>query len=459
LKRITALILFLICTSILISICSIEPVYEYSNNSHNAGQAEQSKPPDNPSGQPDIDLNPDNLINDGEIMVYKSGSYKTGTDILEGIYVAKNDGSRISKVTIKDSPEPVTEKPEIILTARFLTGSGGFAERDNYINAISKGGGTPVMPQDDTELAQLLRYGAVEYANVLAERYDGLVLTGGGDVAAHFFNQEHHPASGRPDETLDVAELALARAFIEANKPILGICRGMQVINIAMGGELIQDIPDLLGIDLKFHHDEETRHPVKIRTGSWLYDLIGAEAYVTSTHHQAIDGAAQSFTVVAQTGPVIEAMESGNILCVQFHPERMLDEGMLPLFEDFIRRCSYKNIEINYFSTHTIIEIKEGQYIDITGAELIKIEHTQEMGEELFEEYGYYPEGMYQIGFHIPEGEYTINYSNDTDFAHFAIYETTANESLLFAKMLPQESAVITLRKGQFIRLIYANMK
>jgi len=297
------------------------------------------------------------------------GLLKVGVDIPPGTYTAeKIDDSIISRVTVKDSPEPYIKNPRIVLTARYLTARSRFADRDNYIEAVSMGGGIPVMPQDDEELAKLLKEGLTEYAEILAERYDGLVLTGGGDVASHFFDQEHHPASGQPDETLDIAELALAHAFIKANKPVLGICRGMQIINIAMGGDLIQDIPDLLGLDPGIHQDDQTRHPIYINEGTWLYDLFGSQVDVNSTHHQCVGRLAQGFTVVAEAGPVIEAMISGNILCVQFHPERMLGEGMLPLFEDFIKRCSYKYIEINFFTDHLIFKAAENQYIDFSNA-------------------------------------------------------------------------------------------
>jgi len=352
-KRITALILFLLCSVGLIIVYSgFEPPLEPADDQQRSEETQPEAtgpaiPSDDRSGSSPVNLipaEPDTDKNDGsdesEVMIYKPGTYKVGTDIPAGIYIAENDGSDISKVMIRDSLEPEKEKPNIIITARYMTTRGRFAERDNYIEAVSKGGGTPVMPQDDTELARLLRTGATEYAEILAERYDGLVLSGGGDVAAHFFNQEHHPASNTPDETLDKAELALALAFIKANKPVLGICRGMQIVNVALGGELIQDIPDLLGIDPGFHQDQQTRHPIDILPGTWLYEMFGPQANVNSTHHQCVTGIPEGFTLVAQAGPVIEAMVSGNILCVQFHPERMLDEGMLPLFEDFIMRCS-----------------------------------------------------------------------------------------------------------------------
>jgi len=366
--------MFLLCSICLILVSGCETSSNPPDGFTETDGSEQQTPvPQEQPLQAYTGLSADDKNDEREeagIMVYGDGVYKVGTDIPTGEYMATNDSSAISKVTIKSNPEPETEKPEIIITSRYLTARRRFTERNNYVEAISKGGGIPVMPNDDPELAALLREGSIEYAEALAERYDGLVLSGGGDVAAHFFNQEPHPASGTPDVTLDIAELALARAFIAAGKPILGICRGMQIINIAVGGELIQDIPDLLGLNRNVHQDNRTRHPIDIEPGTWLFDLFGSHFYVNSTHHQCVDGIPQGFTLAAQAGPVIEAMESGNILCVQFHPERMLDEGMLPLFEDFVKRCSYKYIKIHYITSQITLELKEGYYIHVTGASL-----------------------------------------------------------------------------------------
>jgi len=369
-KRIIILILFLLCSAGVILIFS-----GFENTRGHQGNLQQPGPVELESTQLNRDSQPQQSIKNDEsdetrTMTFSGpGLYKVGVDIPPGTYTAERfDDSIVSKVTIKDNPEPSAEKPRIILTARYLTARSRFTDRDNYIEAISMGGGIPVMPQDDEELAKLLKEGLVEYAEILAERYDGLVLTGGGDVDSRFFGQEHHPASGQSDEILDIAELALARAFIKANKPVLGICRGMQIVNIAMGGDLIQDIPDLLGLDPKMHQDDKTRHPIEINPGTWLYDLFGPIVDVNSTHHQCVDRLAQGFTVVAEAGPVIEAMIMGNILCVQFHPERMLGEGMLPLFEDFVMRCSYKYIEINYFNDRLTFEAIENRYIEFSNA-------------------------------------------------------------------------------------------
>jgi len=458
-KRIIFLVLFLLCgLCFLVVFSSYNPMPDPQDIMTQPDATEPPIPSANSSDLPFFWLDPDYIHDGSDIMIYEPGVYKAGIDIPAGVYMAVNDGSDISRVTIKDSPEPVTEKPNIIITARYVQGSARFADREIYADAVRSGGGTPVMPYDDEDLAKILSEGLVEYASILAERYDGLLLSGGGDVAAHFFNQEHHPASNTPDEILDVAEMALFHAFYRAGKPVLGVCRGMQEINIASGGGLIQDIPDLLGLESGIHMDYETRHPIKIRTGSWLYELVGSHADVTSTHHQCVDAVARGFTVVAQTGPVIEAMESGNILGVQFHPERMLDEGMLPLFKDFIERCSYNYFEVNIFSKHIIIQIEEDQYIDVSGASLVKIEDTVGMIEAMFETYGHYPEGMYLVGHHIPEGEYRLIVADDVDFSSYAIYTDITRRSCQHSGMISTRSGIITLKTGQLVSLIHATM-
>jgi len=404
---------------------------------------------------PDVDETPPPDV-PVDIISYESGSYIVGTDIPEGFYVAVNENSDDSRVIVRENQTAHTDKPKVIVTARFANGT--FASRTTYVDAISRGGGEPIQPGDDAELYALLREGKIENAGTLAERYDGLMLTGGGDVAAHFFNQQQHPAANPPDETLDRAELALVRAFVRANKPILGICRGMQVVNIALGGELIQDIPDLLGIPFSTHNGDNVWHDIFVRRGTWLHTLTGGRVNVNSFHHQAVNPVAPGFSVVAYTGPVIEAIERGNILGVQFHPERMLDMGMLPFFEDFIYRCSHKNIAIEIFNTHTIIEIRDGQYMEVIGAKLYSLEDTAELFDEVFETNGFYPEGMYLTGIHIPAGDYILTAVDDTPFASYTVSEALAPDSILNYGEIANE-ATITLKAGEFITLVHGVMK
>ncbi|MGO5021631.1 gamma-glutamyl-gamma-aminobutyrate hydrolase family protein [Lawsonibacter sp. LCP25S3_G6] len=153
---------------------------------------------------------------------------------------------------------------------------------------------------------------------------DGLILCGGGDLDSSLFGQESR-GSEPPDPARDQAELELFRAFSQAGKPILGICRGMQLINVALGGSLIQDLSSHVRV---FHRgmDQDLVHPVRTLEGSFLHQLYGPLFSVNSFHHQAVDRLGEGLRAIAWSeGGVMEALDCPDrpILGVQFHPERM----------------------------------------------------------------------------------------------------------------------------------------
>ena len=153
---------------------------------------------------------------------------------------------------------------------------------------------------------------------------DGLLLCGGGDLESTLFGQENR-GSNPPDVDRDRAELALFHAFYQAGKPILGICRGMQVINVALGGDLIQDLP----ADQRVFHgngDEELVHPIRSLEGSLLHQLYGPLFPVNSIHHQAVHRLGEGLRAIAWSeSGFAEAIDCPGrpIFGVQFHPERM----------------------------------------------------------------------------------------------------------------------------------------
>lgn len=151
----------------------------------------------------------------------------------------------------------------------------------------------------------------------------GLVLCGGGDLAPERFGQPDR-GSHPPDRHRDEAELALFAHYHARGKPILGICRGMQVINVALGGDLIQD----LRAPARAKHAGETDriHSIRTRPGSWLAQRYGEHMTVNSAHHQAVGalGAGLHPSAWAEEGfPEALEDETGRVLGVQFHPERM----------------------------------------------------------------------------------------------------------------------------------------
>lgn len=206
----------------------------------------------------------------------------------------------------------------------------------NYCNAIIQAGGLPVI----SALAD-----AEEYADLA----DGILFTGSTcDVSPSLYGQENRKSEFCSD-ALDQMELKLFNAFREKNKPILGICRGIQIINVALGGTLIQDIPDevpTLTVHDKVCKGEAQFHPVKAKEGSLFCQLFGADFMTNSYHHQAIKDCGKGLTptVITEDG-IIEAVEHENkpIFAVQWHPERTIGQeqleltDMMPLFHHFIK--------------------------------------------------------------------------------------------------------------------------
>ena len=186
--------------------------------------------------------------------------------------------------------------------------SGEAGHTDNYCAALRGAGGEPLAgccPAPDLSCG-------------------GLLLCGGGDLESALYGQENR-GSQPPDRERDRAELALFRAFFEAGKPILGICRGMQLINVALGGTLIQDLP---AEQRPFHGGGkgDRVHPVRALEGSLLHSLYGPVFSVNSSHHQAVDrlGSGLRATAWAESG-FAEGVDLPGypLLGVQFHPERM----------------------------------------------------------------------------------------------------------------------------------------
>lgn len=180
--------------------------------------------------------------------------------------------------------------------------------------------------------------------------YDGLLLCGGADVDPARFGQENR-GSRDIDLDRDRAEFDLIEAYLKAGKPILGICRGHQIMNIALGGTLIQDIPAPVG---PFHcpdmlRGEDRVHAVHAAPGSWFAETWGDYFGVNSHHHQGVDRLGEGLEPLlwSESG-IVEGMIHKNlpVLCVQFHPERMCCAKSrpdtvdgLPVFEKFLQMC------------------------------------------------------------------------------------------------------------------------
>ena len=209
-----------------------------------------------------------------------------------------------------------------------------------YVWAIEKAGGIPVLlPATDS----------IENAERYLSILDGLLLSGGVDVDPALYGEEAHPELGRVDPDRDSIEIPLTRLALAQNMPIFAICRGIQVLNVAMGGTLYQDLPSENPSHLQHQqrHDGIARdvatHNVWVEEGTRLAEIVGEPCMATNSfHHQALKKVAEGLTVTAYAEDgIIEGVESTAyryVLGVQFHPEEtaFVDEKSMRLFQAFV---------------------------------------------------------------------------------------------------------------------------
>ncbi len=160
---------------------------------------------------------------------------------------------------------------------------------------------------------------------------DGLILTGGKDVDAALYGERAHPENDTPRPDRDAWELALVRAAIARDLPLLGICRGLQVLNVALGGTLVQHLPDVIGSN-RYSYGNATfaDNPVITVPGTRIGGMLGESLTVKSYHHQAINHLAEGLTVSARGDDgIIQAVDIDGMsfgVAVQWHPEETPDD-------------------------------------------------------------------------------------------------------------------------------------
>ncbi len=228
-------------------------------------------------------------------------------------------------------------RPLIGITSRYSSENNQYNLPDAYTKSIQRNGGTPIIipPLYDAEYQQLY------------DTVDGVLFTGGPDVDPMLYGEQPLPKQGWIEPMRDDFELKLAKIALTGPKPMLGICRGMQTINAAAGGTLIQDIDSQIKDPIK--HRQEAKawygtHHVNLESGSLIHEIFGKDkVVVNSFHHQACKDQAPGFkpTGWASDG-VIEVIEMDSPvwkLCVQWHPEHMAEGEMNKLFKAFIDAC------------------------------------------------------------------------------------------------------------------------
>lgn len=170
-----------------------------------------------------------------------------------------------------------------------------------------------------------------------AKEFDYLIVCGGGDIHPSYYGEQPITDEYNYDKCFDEYEQRMIKEFIKLKKPILAICRGMQSVNVALGGSLFQSVPRQLGLCHESNNGTVCEHEIKIAKNSGLSKALGLRAIVNSYHHQSINKTADGLDVVAATHDgVIEALEGKTlpILAVQWHPERMNGNGVFDYFYD-----------------------------------------------------------------------------------------------------------------------------
>jgi putative glutamine amidotransferase len=234
-------------------------------------------------------------------------------------------------------------KPVIAIVAHLdknISGMDAHSVTTTYTEAVEKAGGIPYI------LPLTRRLDLMGEMTAMAR---GFLFTGGMDVVPDFYGETPIPEMGRSSRDLDRFQMAAFEMAAAAARPVIAICRGIQLVNVALGGTLYQDIPAQIPESRLRHMQENVHygvdHSVDIAPGSRLHELFGDRVMVNSRHHQSIKTPGRGLIVTASAPDgVIEGAqhETLPIDLIQWHPEMMLRESdaMLPLFTAFVASCA-----------------------------------------------------------------------------------------------------------------------
>jgi putative glutamine amidotransferase len=234
-------------------------------------------------------------------------------------------------------------KPLIGLTSSRIHNKDGFpsfAVNETYSRSISTAGGIPILiPLDLTE----------SDLDALLDRVDGIVFTGGYDIDPHKYGGQSHPKVMHIDQSRDETEIHLVKIMADRGMPILGICRGLQVINVAMGGSLYEDLPEQFPGSIQHDNHDKPRdhlsHIVRVENDTLLVQILNNnQVQVNSLHHQGVRRLGNHLRPAAYSPDgLVEAFELPGIpfgLAVQWHPEELQEnEAQRRLFQVFVGAC------------------------------------------------------------------------------------------------------------------------
>lgn len=228
----------------------------------------------------------------------------------------------------------------LVMNGELLPGAYRAYVNNDYVECIEMAGGIPVLLpvlNDQEQVEEQLRI------------TDGLLLSGGYDVAPDLYGEQPGPYQGFTMRQVDTYYIQLIRAADRLKKPLLGICKGCQTLNVAFGGTLYQDIN--IQVPGSFQHSQkaprgDATHRVHTEEGSFIQEATGEQVWTNSFHHQSIKDVAKGFAVTARAEDgIVECVErmEGSFMCgVQWHPEMMAkfgDEGMRNLFCQYVKKC------------------------------------------------------------------------------------------------------------------------
>jgi putative glutamine amidotransferase len=238
-------------------------------------------------------------------------------------------------------------KPLIGLTCSRIPNQDGFPAfgvNETYSRSISTAGGIPILIPLELSKSDLA---------ALLDRVDGMVFTGGYDIDPHKYGGQPHPKVMHIDQDRDELELQLVEIMIEQGLPILGICRGLQVINVAMGGTLYEDLPQQFPSSIQHNNHDMPRdhlsHLVAVENDSLLARIMTSkQVQVNSLHHQGVRKLGNHLLPTAYSPDgLVEAFELPGIpfgLAVQWHPEELQEhETQRKLFQVFVGACQDNN--------------------------------------------------------------------------------------------------------------------